>query len=270
MHYLCMTTLNKITEQNNFQERNFLNLLPRPFSTVRLEKFVVPTFELLYLWRSGREPHVWRVSHRYQVGHHSWPLLRRVRTIYYFLLVWISTLWLHGTVLYRGAIRFYSSLLLSKEPPPPPGCRTGIQTRDLTCGSQVRYDIPQWATSHPYDLRHIPVSYITPPWATWHLMSYAPPNELHHTPYEPSITPNKLRHTPMSHCHESYICDKKPQKLDQNRWNFSACILQWNMLHALQYAVHFWLITARVHLPLQVEGVCEDRGLKKIIVWCHS
>jgi len=74
---LFMTTLNKITEQNNFQQRNFLNL-PTPFSTIRQEKIVVPTFELLYLWRSGREPHVRRVSHRYQVGHHSWPLLWRV------------------------------------------------------------------------------------------------------------------------------------------------------------------------------------------------
>jgi len=45
---LFMTTLNKITEQNNFQQRNFLNL-PTPFSTIRQEKIVVPTFELLYL-----------------------------------------------------------------------------------------------------------------------------------------------------------------------------------------------------------------------------
>jgi hypothetical protein len=191
-----MTTLNKITEQNNFQERNFLNLLPRPFSTIRLEKFFVPTFELLYLWRSGREPHVRRVSHRYQVGHHSWPLLRRVRTIYYFF-IGVNLLYDCTVLYYTKELSVFPHRCCPAMSPHQGACRTEIRNRDLTCRAAVRCATNELRHMHPNELHHTPMIYDTHQWATSQTipMSYATPNEPHHTQMT-YITPRMSYATP--------------------------------------------------------------------------
>jgi hypothetical protein len=72
-------------------------------------------------------------------------------------------------------------------------------------------------TQHPYELRHTPMSYATPQWATPH------PNELRHTPMSyatpqwATAHPNELRHTPLSYATPQWATPH-PMSYATNRW----------------------------------------------------